>query len=239
MHIPDVQHNQNQIPTSPDQTLNNEASVPSVGSSAYSDKRDGILRNTCWRWRPALNEPICSVKPKRTKSKHLVQPLIIAPAQRDRVQQFNSRMNIEFAINVSRVASDGFNRYGQFACNEPTIVALYQIRKYLRLPRRQPSFQGGFATQFVTLPNVATVNAIGTETIPHPARKQRRNCRRCIDKLQHDVRIAPHENPGANSDCSTCADAARSEESGWQNSLISKKEPTERISVDSKNQAPL
>ena len=95
-------------------------------------------------------------------------------------------MDIEFAINVSRVASDGFNRYGQFACNEPTIVALYQIRKYLRLPRHQPSFQGGFATQFVTLPNVATANAIDTEAIPHPARKQRRNCRRCIDKLQHD-----------------------------------------------------
>lgn len=112
-------------------------------------------------------------------------------------------MDIEFAINVSCVTSDGFNRYGQFARNEPTVVALYQIRKYLRLPRRQPFFQGGFATQFVTLPNVATVNAIGTEAIPHPARKQRRNCRRCIDKLQHDARIVPHENPGANSDCST------------------------------------
>lgn len=61
-------------------------------------------------------------------------------------------MDIEFAIDVPCVASDGFNRYGQLARNEPTVIALCQIWKYLRLPWRQSFFQGGFAAQLVNSP---------------------------------------------------------------------------------------
>lgn len=56
----------------PRSNVDSEVSVPSVSSPAYSDKTRHHLVQYLLALDTGLIESICSVKPKRTKSKHLV-----------------------------------------------------------------------------------------------------------------------------------------------------------------------
>lgn len=56
----------------PRSNVDNEVSIPSVSFPAYSDKTRYHLAQYLLALDTSLVESICSVKPKRTKSKHLV-----------------------------------------------------------------------------------------------------------------------------------------------------------------------